>query len=93
MAVIFSRDVAGDGGRSVSRRKVQTMAAKINSASTRWVARRYCETSTRSRKPRRHHPPADRALQPAEPEDQPQPPLQFAARAAPRHRNHRNGSR
>ena len=38
--MILSREVAADGGRSASRRSVQTMPAKISSASTRWVARR-----------------------------------------------------
>ena len=59
--------------------------AKIRSASTRCVARRYCETSTRSRKARRHHPPADRALQRAETEDQPQPPPQIRGQHAAPH--------
>src|SRR5579863_9770140 len=51
MAVIFSRDGADCGARSPSRRSVQTMTAKIRSASARWVASRYCETSTRCESP------------------------------------------
>ena len=38
-------------GRSASRRSVQTIAAKITSASTRCVASRYCETSIRCVRP------------------------------------------
>ncbi len=56
---------------------------KITQASIRWIASRYCETSTRSLESRGHHPPADRALQRAEPEDRPQTAAQPLGRSSP----------
>ena len=85
MPVTFSRADAAAGDRDSSRRSVQTMAAKISSASTRWVARRYCETSTRCESPEAT------IHQPTAPCSAPRPKISHSRRfrSAPRTPRHR----
>ena len=86
------RGGASADGRSRIAPAVQRIAAKITQARIRWIASRYCETSTRSARP-------DATIhQPTPPCSAPSPKIAQSRQRRPGAiqpfiRNHRNGSR
>src|SRR5258705_13947009 len=92
MLVILGGEDATNDGPCAGRGGVQTIAEKITNASTRWVASRYCETSTRCESPEAT------IHQPTAPCSAPRPKISHSRRfrsalKTPRQRNQRNGNR